>query len=58
LGLQHNEAVEQKRQIMQVVEEACWMVPELEIQVKEPMEVHVRKLATGVHNARAEMARA
>ena len=33
------------------------MVPELHIQVEEPVEARVRKLATGVHNARAKMAR-
>lgn len=42
---------------MQVVEEAYQMVPELAIQVEEPVETRVRKIATGVRDARAEMAR-
>ena len=33
------------------------MVPELAIPEEEPVEVCVHKLATGVHNARTEMAR-
>ena len=40
---------------MQVVEEACQMVPELDIQVEEPVEVRIRKLVTGVPDAQAEM---
>ncbi len=52
LSLQRNEVVEQNKQIMQVVEEACQMVPELAIQAEEPVEVRVRKLATGVREAR------
>lgn len=42
---------------MQVVEEACQMVPELDIDAKERVEVRICKLDTGVHDARAEMAR-
>lgn len=42
---------------MYVIEEACRMVSKLDIQVKELVEVHIRKLATGVHDTRAEMAR-
>lgn len=47
----------QNRKIVQVVEEACKMVPELTIQAEEPVEAGVRKLATGVCDARVEMAR-
>lgn len=49
--------MDQNKQIVQVVEEAFQMVPELAIQVEEPVEACVRKLATGVCDARAEMAR-
>ena len=42
---------------MQVVEEAYWMVPELDIQVEEPVEVCIHKLDTRVRNAQVEMAR-
>jgi len=49
--------VDQNKQIMQVVEEACQMVPELDIQAEELVEVCVHKLAIGVCDARAEMAR-
>ena len=55
LALQRNEVVEQNKKIMQVVEEACRMVPELDIQAKEPVEARVCKLATGVCDAQAEM---
>lgn len=47
LGLQCNE----------VVEEACQMVLKLEIQAEEPVEAHIRNLATGVRDARTKMAR-
>ena len=57
LGLQCNKVVEQNKQIMQVVEEACQMVLELAIQAEELVEAHIRKLATGVHETRADMAR-
>lgn len=33
------------------------MVPELEIQAKEPVEARIRKLTTRVPNTQAEMAR-
>jgi len=45
------------KRITQVVEEACRIVPELAIPEEELVEVHVRKLATGVHDAHTEMAR-
>ena len=51
LGLQRNKAVEKNKQIMQVVEEACGMVLELDIQAEEPVEAHVHKLAIGVRDA-------
>jgi len=57
LGLQHNEVVDQNKKIMQVVEEACQMVLELDIQVEELVEVRIHKLAVGVCDARREMAR-
>lgn len=46
----------QSKKIMQVVEEACRMVLELAIPEEEPIEVHIRKLATGVHDTWTEMA--
>jgi len=49
--------VEQNKQIMQVVEGACQMVPELDIQAEKPVEARVRKLAIGVCDAQAKMAR-
>lgn len=49
--------MEQNNQIMQLMEEACQMVPELDIQAKEPVEAHVHKLAIGVRITRANMAR-
>lgn len=57
LGLHRNKAMEQNKKMMQVVEEACQMVLELDIQAEEPVEACVRKLATGVHDAQTEMAR-
>ncbi len=42
--------MKQNKKIMQVVEEACRMVQELEIQAEELVEVHIWKLATGVCN--------
>ena len=47
--------MEQNKQIMRVVEEAFPMVPEFDIQAEDPVEVRVRKLATGMRDARAEM---
>ena len=55
LSLQNNEVVEQNRLIVQVVEEACQMVSKLAIQVEEPVEVRVRKLATRLHDGRSKM---
>jgi len=40
-----------------VVEESFQMVSKLAIQVEEPVEARVRKLAAGVHEAKEEMAR-
>lgn len=57
MSLQCNEVLEQNKQIVQVLEEAFQMVSELAIQVEEPMEVCVRKLATGVSDTRVEMGR-
>lgn len=57
LSLQRNEAVEQDKEIMQVVEEPCRMVLELEIQAEEPVEVRIRKLAIVVCDARVEITR-
>ena len=57
LALQRNEVVEQNKQIMQVIEETCRMVLELDIQVEELAEERIPKLATGVCNDRAKMAR-
>ena len=51
------EVTNQNNHIMQVMEEACRMVPELAIPKEEPFEVCVCKLATGVHDARIEMSR-
>ena len=51
------EATNQSKRIMQVIEEACCMVPELVIPKEEPVEVPICKLATGVHNTHAKMAR-
>lgn len=45
------EATNQNKHIMQVIEEACQMVPPLAI------EVHICKLDTGVRNARTKMVR-
>lgn len=53
--MQFNEVVAQNKKMMQVVEEACHMVLELAIPVEELVEARVQKLATGLHDARAEM---
>ena len=57
LSLQCNEAVEQNKQIMQVVEEACQMVPELAIPEDAEADEQVYKLATGVCDACTELAK-
>lgn len=49
-------ATSQREKIIQVMEEAWRMVPELAIPKEEPVEVHIHKLDTGVHNTRIEMA--
>ena len=49
------EVTNQNKHIMQVVEEACRMVSELAILEGELVEVHVRKFATGVRDARIEL---
>lgn len=51
------EATNQNKRIMQVVEEACRMVPKFAIPKEEPVEVRVCNLATGVRNACTKMAR-
>ncbi len=50
------EATKQSKRIMQVIEEACRMVPELAIPEEEPIEVGIHKMATGVCDAHTEMA--
>lgn len=50
------EVTNQRKCILQVVEEACRMVPELAISEEKPVEVRIHKLATGVHNTCTEMA--
>lgn len=57
LILQRDEVVTQNRQLMWVVDEAYQMVPELAIHIEEPTEVHVRKLAARVCEAKKEMTR-
>lgn len=49
------EMTNQNKRIMQVVEEACRMAPELAISDEGPVKMRIRKLATGVHNTRTEM---
>ena len=51
------EATNQIKHIMQVIEEACQMVPELAISKEELIEVHIHKLAIGVHDTHTEVAR-
>ena len=51
------EVTNQNKCIVQVVEEACRMVPELAIPEEESVEVRIRKLATGVRNTWTKMAR-
>lgn len=50
------EAISQSKKIIQVVEDACRMVPELVILEEEPVEVRIHKLAIGVHETWIEMA--
>jgi len=49
--------VVQNRQFVQVLEEGCQMVLEMAIQVEEPVEACVRKLATRMCKVKEEMAR-
>jgi len=56
-SLQHDKVVAQNRQIVQVVDEACQMVPELAIQVEQPTKVRIWKLAARVREAKEEMAK-
>jgi len=51
------EVTTQNKQIIQVVKEACQMVSKLAIPKEELLEVHVREMATRVHNVHTEMAR-
>lgn len=63
MALQRNAAIaaeakatSQNKKIIEVVEEACRIVPELAILEEEPVEVHICKLATGVRDTWMEMA--
>ena len=49
-------ATNQSKNIMQVVEEACRMVPELAILEEEPIQVRICKIATEVGDTRTKMA--
>lgn len=49
LSLYHDEVVVQKQQMVQVVEEAYQMVPELANPTKAPTEVLIQRLALVVH---------
>ena len=42
---------------MQVIEEACIMVPKFAISEEEPVKVRIHKLATSVRDTWTEMAR-
>jgi hypothetical protein len=57
LSLQRDEVVSQNRQMVQVLEEACQMVPELAIPAEAPAEARIQRLAAGVREAREEMAK-
>lgn len=46
----------QSKKIMQVIEEAYIMVPELAILEEEPIEVRICKLAMGVRDTQSEIA--
>lgn len=63
MALQRNVAItaeaketSQSKRIIQVMEEACRMVPELVIPEEELVEVHIRKLATVVRDTQTDMA--
>lgn len=45
----------QSKKIMQVIEEACRMVPELAVPKEELVKVRIHKLATRVHDTQNEM---
>eukprot|EP00253_Pinus_taeda_P012376 PITA_12376 len=51
------EATNHSKKIMQVMEEACRMVPKLAIPKEEPVEVHIRKFSIAVCDTWTEMAR-
>lgn len=51
------EVTEQNKCIVQVMEEACRMVPKLAIPEEEPIKVHICKLSIGVRDAHTELAR-
>jgi len=55
LSLQRDEVVSQNRQMVQVLEEAFQMVPELAIPANAPAEARIHRLAAGVHEAWEEM---
>ncbi len=64
MALQRNDSIVgeaevtlQSKKIMQVIEEAWRMVPELAIPEEETVEVLIRKLASGMHDTRTEMVR-
>ena len=57
MSLQRDEVVAQNIHIVQVVEEACKMVPELAIPTEESVKARVHNLAAGVCDEREEMAR-
>lgn len=57
MSLQHDVVVAQDGNIVQVVEEAFWMVPKLAILAEELVEARIHRLAVGVCDAREEMAR-
>jgi hypothetical protein len=42
--------------MVQILEEACQMVPKLAILIEAPAEARIQRLAVGVHEAREEMA--
>lgn len=49
-------ATHQSKKIIQVMEDACRMVPELAIPEEKLVEVCISKLATGVRDTQTEMA--
>jgi len=48
LSLQRDEVVSQNRKMVQVLEEACQMVPKLAIPIDAPVDARIHRLTTGV----------